>query len=497
MGKDWKQHGSKSTSAVSGNKGAVKALGTKKPEGAKRFDAKNAGKTRPGKPPMKTLGDALATKKSFTPAVAKPKTASSWSDKKGASGAKKSNDGYKKGWAKSAAKYSAGKKGDDTEANFKKAGSSYSSSSGGPTGENDNNKKRQKELKIERSQSKPNFKLVEVLKSSWNKVRVKSTPEKERQQLLVTMANQMAGHVLQVTLRHDASRITQCLLQFGTAQQKQQVLQELLAKAFEISKTPYGHFTILKAISYCTSPEDQKRIAHAFQGHFVALGTNVIGARTVESICSLYPPKLTRPLRAEFFGSKFIVLLEEPPASLDQLLEHSVTQPKRAMILDHMRDLVQKFVDKGLLEFKYVHELIWEYCRALSGGPADGKGEISTGDAKRMEDLSNQLLDSAPKLMATKAGARVVCVIASLGGAKERKRLLKVSQKIKCVAFLRLRVCLMSARSMMTKAVSVPARGAQSLDEEPYMHHYLRPSLLTCALACVAYLLFVPELLLS
>ena len=429
MGKDWKNHGAKQDGAKQGfkpkAKGAVKA-GVKPGGAAKKFGDKTG--VAPGKPLMKSLGDALKTKKSFTPKTDRPKTPWTGGSKgagAGAGGAKKSNDSYKKGWEKSAKKYSATKRGDDTDANFKKAEGGSRLSSSGPTGDHDNNKKREKELKIERSQSKPNFKLVETLKSSWNKVRVKSTPEAERQALLAIMATQMAGHVLQVTLRHDASRITQCLLQFGSAKQKQQVLQELLGKAFEISKTPYGHFTILKAISYCTTPEDQKRIAHSLQGHFVALGTNVIGARAVESICSLYPPKLTRALRAEFFGRKFVIMMDGPPASLAELLEHAATKPKRAMILDHMRDLVQKFVDKGLLEFKYVHELVWEYCRAISGGQLAG-GEASVGDAKRMEDLSSQLLDSAPKLMATKAGARVVCHIASVGGAKERKRLIKV-----------------------------------------------------------------------
>jgi len=347
-------------------------------------------------PAVKSITDALKGKKSYQP---KPSTGGGG----GGGGKTKSNDKYKKGWEKSAEKYHHEKKANSTDSNFAAA-----------AGGEDNNRRRQKELKAERSMSKPNFSLVETLKTSWNKVRVKSTPEDVKQALLKTMSSQMAGHVLQVTLRHDASRITQCLLQFGSSEQKQLVLQELLAKAVEIAKTPYGHFTILKAISYCTSAEDQKRVAQALKGHFVALGTNVIGARTVESVCTMYPTKLSRALRAEFYGQKFTVLLESTPASLEQLLELAPT--KRSMVLDHMRDLVQKFVDKGLLEFKYVHELVWEYCKAISGG----------GEGKRMEDLSNQLLDSTPKLITTKAGARVVCVLTTQGGAKERKRLIKV-----------------------------------------------------------------------
>jgi pumilio family protein 6 len=136
----------------------------------------------------------------------------------------------------------------------------------------------------------------------WNKVRDRSTTEEARVALLKRMVDQMSTHVLQVTLRHDASRIVQTILQFGNQSQKDVMLGELSVKAYEISKTPYGHFTILKAITYCTRASDQRTIAAAFRGHFVALGTNVIGSRTVESIMQLYPAGLTRSLKAEFYG---------------------------------------------------------------------------------------------------------------------------------------------------------------------------------------------------
>ena len=69
-----------------------------------------------------------------------------------------------------------------------------------------------------------------------------------------------------------------------------------------MSKTPYGHFTILKAIGYCTSKADQKLIVKSLAGHFVSLGTNVIGARIVESVLQLYPHMITKSIRAEFYG---------------------------------------------------------------------------------------------------------------------------------------------------------------------------------------------------
>lgn len=98
------------------------------------------------------------------------------------------------------------------------------------------------------------------------------------------------------------SRIIQSILQFGSSDLRSLMLSEISAKILELSKTPYGHFTILKAVSYCTSNEDQKLVTKALAGHFVSLGTNVIGARIVESVLHLYPTKLTKDLKAEFYG---------------------------------------------------------------------------------------------------------------------------------------------------------------------------------------------------
>ena len=102
---------------------------------------------------------------------------------------------------------------------------------------------------------------------------------------------------------------------------------------------------------------------------------------------------------------------------------------KKSAILDHMRDLVQKFVDKSLLEFSYTHQLIWEYAEEVqvdSSHKQEDSGSSSQQNiSSRMLDLLELLVDSVAKLLTTKAGAKVVCRLATCGSAKDRKRMLK------------------------------------------------------------------------
>jgi hypothetical protein len=108
---------------------------------------------------------------------------------------------------------------------------------------------------------------------------------------------------------------------------------------------------------------------------------------------------------------KFCILLPEAPKSLRALMES--LPGKESAIMDHTRDLVQKLVNKSLLEFTYVHNLIWEYTKE------------AVSSASRMEDLVGQLVESAPKLLSTKPGAKVMCAVISHANAKDRKRILK------------------------------------------------------------------------
>ncbi|RYG70327.1 hypothetical protein EON64_00465 [archaeon] len=143
---------------------------------------------------------------------------------------------------------------------------------------------------------------MEGLKVSWNVVRDRSTSAADRTRLLKQMLVQVKSHACDVALRHDASRMVQCLLQFGTDAQREEVLQDLLPKLHEVAKTPYGHFCVLKAIAYCTGQSMMKKIVTALQKHFVSLSTHAIGARTVESITQLYPLQIIKTLKGELYG---------------------------------------------------------------------------------------------------------------------------------------------------------------------------------------------------
>jgi hypothetical protein len=97
--------------------------------------------------------------------------------------------------------------------------------------------------------------------------------------------------------------------------------------------------------------------------------------------------------------------------------------------MDHMRDLIQKFVDKGLLEFTYAHHLAWEYAQQCleiyRESVNDAGADPKANPQRRLNDLVGLLSEAAPKLLSTKPGAKTICVVATYAAAKDRKKLMK------------------------------------------------------------------------
>ena len=82
----------------------------------------------------------------------------------------------------------------------------------------------------------------------------------------------------------------------------------------------------------------------------------------------------------------------EAPKNLKAIIE--ALPNKVGNVLDHMRDLIQKLIEKGLLDFSYVHNLLYEYVVELHNYEKFNK----------VEELAFLLSDSLPKLITTKAG---------------------------------------------------------------------------------------------
>jgi len=84
-------------------------------------------------------------------------------------------------------------------------------------------------------------------------------------------------------MQHDASRVVQAVLQYGTPEQRLEVVKELASadvagsgkkgsctnSLAELCKVQYAHFAVLKIIKYCYKEKECVKIVVKVRKHFV------------------------------------------------------------------------------------------------------------------------------------------------------------------------------------------------------------------------------------
>lgn len=113
-------------------------------------------------------------------------------------------------------------------------------------------------LKHQRQSHRPHSDCVVEAKELWNKLRLKTNTKDQTAEMMKTMMSLMEGKFNKVALQHDASRVVQAALQFGDEKQRKIVAKELCdgGNIFELAKSQYAHFVILKLIKYCFKYDD-------------------------------------------------------------------------------------------------------------------------------------------------------------------------------------------------------------------------------------------------
>lgn len=72
------------------------------------------------------------------------------------------------------------------------------------------------------------------------------------------------GRAAKLVLKHDASRIVQTCVKHGTAEQRQEIIEELKDHLMALTKSRYGKFLAMKLFKY-GSKEQRAFLIHALK----------------------------------------------------------------------------------------------------------------------------------------------------------------------------------------------------------------------------------------
>lgn len=267
----------------------------------------------------------------------------------------------------------------------------------------------QKEMKKQRQLQRPNGPEVVKAKELWNKLKVKKVDKSTRTGYVNALMDLMEGKLFSLAAKHDASRIIQSVLQYGSPLQRSVVIQELQPHVLELARTTYGHFLVQKMIRY-GSHDDRASLAKAFRGHMVKLATHNIAAEVIEYAAEWFRPALMSNLKLEFYGQEFVFFELSEKSGLSDILE-GLSPVKREGVMTYLASILNKMVDKQLLGLAFSQKLMWEYLAHASYDESSA--------------MIPNIRDGALALLSTTPGARAVSHCIAYGQAKDRKRVIR------------------------------------------------------------------------
>ncbi len=330
-----------------------------------------------------------------------------------------------------------------------------------------------RQVRKERQATRRHAESVTEAKALWNKLRMKTNTKEDTKKLMKEVMELIRGKVREIALQHDASRVVQAAIQFGSEEQRKEILLEICqteGSLAEMAKIQYAHFCCLKFIKYCnrddasikmivkvrkrtknkqTSPlnsgvsrnysrqlwnwvvvvsysvsiscrvlinSDSHFVSfylQSFKGEMPRLAVHGVGARVVESLFLNLPSKQTASLKQEFYGPHFSLFAQEQSTvpTLESNLKKAKTETQKKSAIDFVQQIINKGMTKSFYGFTYFQQLFAEYMDVAD------PGEIRT--------ISSTVADHSIHLLSTRVGTRVVAACASYGTPKDRKRICK------------------------------------------------------------------------
>eukprot|EP00743_Colponemidia_sp_Colp-15_P003041 GILK01003287.1.p1 GENE.GILK01003287.1~~GILK01003287.1.p1 ORF type:complete len:745 (-),score=188.65 GILK01003287.1:133-2367(-) len=271
--------------------------------------------------------------------------------------------------------------------------------------------------KRERMTERKYHDIVHEIKIIYNKLITRhgdDAPTKaEKHKLIDGGLALLKGKMVELALKHDASRVIQSMLKFGHREHRNTIIEEMKDSIIALSMSKYAHFLVMKMLFYST-PEQQKSIIQQFLGHTVKLLSHVEAGQVVELAYTKYASKEQKnAMVLEFYGPEFALFKADYKDSnnvnVATILDSN--PDKKPKIIKSLHQSLHKIVEKGLINFTLVHRLLDEY--------------LSLIEIREYAEFIEMLKENAGGLLSTKDGVKVMLRMISYGTPKDRKVIVK------------------------------------------------------------------------
>lgn len=275
-----------------------------------------------------------------------------------------------------------------------------------------NNHDEQRKLLKERKMMRKSGNEVQQIKSLWEKLRVKNPPipKQIREKLSNEIWSLSKDCISDLVLKHDASRVVQTLVKYSNKERREQIVDSLKGKFYQLATSAYGKYLLVKLLHY-GSKSSRQAIIDELHGNLRKLMRHREGAYVVEDLYVLYAShQQKQQMIREFWGSEYAVFRDtHNDLTIEEVCESSTE--KRSIIARNLLGTITASVEKGSTGFQILHAAMREF--------------VKISNEKETSEMIELLHEQFAELVHTPEGADVACTLIAKASAKERKQIIK------------------------------------------------------------------------
>lgn len=266
-------------------------------------------------------------------------------------------------------------------------------------------KQDKKDLKLKRKQSKNTYEISIEAKQIYEKLKCRKT--EKRSDLAEKLYNLFSpGDTLRkVVMAHDTARIIQCMLKFATPSVREQLSDQLMPFAVEMSISKYAHFCVLRMFKY-GSPVTKSKLVDTFFGHIVKLACHNISSKILDHVyLTVANPKQKAYMRQEFYGDLYKKSKDDNVKCLSDCYKDMNNM--KASILSSVKANLEHVSNKQLVDNSLVHAIMLEYVKEM--------------EEDKVEETVTMFAALIPLMLTTKDGSQAAIITFHKSTPKNRR----------------------------------------------------------------------------
>lgn len=268
-------------------------------------------------------------------------------------------------------------------------------------------RKEQKELARERRLHRPFAEIVEQLRPLWGVIQQKNVSVEEKRKPIEEALTIARGHVRDLALKSDGSRMLQCIVAYCNEAQRVEISKELTEVSKLASDVRAGHL-LKKLVKTCSA--SRAIVMAEIRGHVERFFKSRTTCAFLDDLYGQLNATNRMHLVAELYSVEFArIKMPEGIQTLPQLLQKFPA--KREVVLDNLRKFVTAHLNKQILDLGIMQRILTDY--------------LGLEVPARLAEKTEAYMDHLEALLQTPAGCTALVRIIAASAAKERKVIVK------------------------------------------------------------------------